>query len=107
MMIEFETSEGTELNTESLSITVDGETCTVDKKEDLNKLEEHVQDGKAFIMDSDNVESLIAPVESSNIGHMFWNQKCLYLTFKTKNGFSLYGYTEVPSDIALRLANAE
>ena len=106
-MIELQSSEGKELSTSSVLLTIDEESFEVTDAVALKELGEKIQEGKAFTMEFEDDSVLFMPVESSNIGHIHWSKNNLLMTFKGKNGFSVYGYNSVSRDIVMRLANAE
>lgn len=86
-------------------ITGDGR-AEATKPEQVAELGQTVVAGETFVFVVDGKGVAMQPVESSNIGHLGWFNEEMYVTFKGKDGFTLYGYPGVTDTRFADLANA-
>lgn len=105
-MIEFETNEGTKLTAKKMKVITAENRVEVTKSEDLVLLGPGIVAGESFVFVSDEKGIAMQPVESSNVGHLGWFSGEMFVTFKTKAGFSLYGYSGVTDTRFVDLVNS-
>ena len=106
-MIKITASTGEEGSAKKMKVITAESRAEATKDEQVEELGKTIVAGETFVFVVDDKGIAMHPVESSNIGHLGWFGGEMFVTFKGKEGFSLYGYADVSDTRFADLANAK
>jgi len=106
-MIKIANNEGEEMKVETLKIVTASEEAQASESEEVSELGKTIVAGEKFSFSIDGKSVEMSPVESSNIGHLGRANNEMFVTFKRKDGFNLYGYSDVEDAAFAELTGAE
>jgi len=105
-MINIKASTGDEVTAKKVRVITGDGRAEATSNEQLEELGGAIAEGEAFVFSVDGKGVAMHPVESSNIGHLGWFNDEMFVTFKGKKGFTLYGYAGVSDTRFVDLVSA-
>jgi hypothetical protein len=105
-MIEIKSSIGDVKTIKKMKIITSKIQVLAGTEEVAKELGASIVAGETFVFSIDEMGVAMNPVESSTVGHLGWFNEEMFVTFKGKLGFTMYGYKDVSGTRFVDLINA-